>query len=93
LSGHVDDGTEITGEWLIEIEGVRSDGSRIQSTQELSGPAINPPGDAIPKLVPTGHFHVTVWFAGAGTSDFVAVAAGDVIWNPFTAPSVTSGGI
>ncbi len=91
-SGRVDDGANIVGEWVFEIDGSRSDGSVIHDTISVGGPTYAMPCYAVPRYIAnSGAFVATLSFVGVGTNgltgvpDVVGVAGGEGSWNPTTA--------
>jgi hypothetical protein len=92
--GRVDDGTASSGQWLLVIEGARSDGSRIRDVLRGSGPSWDPGCQGVPRYgASSGGFVVTLSFTGVGSNspnpvpDFTAVAGGEATWNLYTVTS------
>ncbi len=85
VSGQVDDGTTILGEWVFEIDGARSDGTPIHHTISVSGPTYSRPCEPVAKNgTEYGAFEVSLSFVAAGTSDVTTFATGAALWSPST---------
>jgi hypothetical protein len=95
-SGSVDDGVNIVGQWVFEVVGARSDGTRFHDIYFGSGGSYSRPCYGIAKYGNgNGAFVTTLSFVGAGTNpetgvpDIVVVAGGEGSWEPNNAQTIS----